>query len=128
MKKLMIAAFAALGFTGSAMAAPLGNTGINIGMALDSYWDVDAESFQSTLTPTLGYDWLGFNLSATTDLAIVKNDTIVAMDMFDTLPVVDLGASYTLGSGLAATAYGAMEFDLDATEFSGAKVGVKIEF
>ena len=128
MKKLALAAIAALTVSGAAMAAPIGNTGLSVSNELNTYWDFDSEAFQATLSPEIGYTVWGMALAAGTDLTMIKDNEIVAMDAFDTLPVIDLGIKYSIGTGLAATAYGGVDFDLDASEFTGAKVGLKINF
>ncbi len=127
MKIAAIATAATLLAATSASAIELGNTGISIGAELDTYWDVDGEHIDSVLTPKLGYSIYGFDMSASTDLNVVQADTIVIGDQFDTLPVLDLGASYSILGG-GAKAYGEVDFNLEDTEWTGAKVGVAFSF
>jgi hypothetical protein len=127
MKIAAIATAALLFGASSAQAIDIGNTGINIGAKLDSYYDVDGEHFDSVLTPSLGYAMWGISLSASTDLNVVTADTIVMQDAFDTLPMIDIGASYSILNG-SATAYGNIDWDLEASDFSGAKVGLSFAF
>ena len=126
MKTLALAAAALLTAT-AVSAAEIGNTGISIGAELDTYYDFDAESMQSILTPTVGYSAWGLDFTAETELTMIENNTIVANKAFDDA-IIELQAGYTLGSAFSARAYGGIDFDVNATEFTGAKVGVAFEF
>ena len=127
MKIAAIATAATLLAATSASAIDIGNTGISVGAELDTYWDFDGEHIDSVLTPKVGYSLYGFDLSASTDLNVVQADTIVIGDQFDTLPVLDLGASYSILNG-GAKAYGEVDFDLEQSDWTGAKVGVSFSF
>lgn len=127
MKIAAIATAATIFAATSVHAIDIGNTGVSLGAKVDAYYDVDGEHFDSVLTPSFGYSAWGIDLSASTDLNIVTADTIVFQDAFDTLPVLDLGASYSILNG-SATAYGNIDFNLEDSEFTGGKVGVSFAF
>jgi len=125
MKLAAIIATATILSASAASAMDLGNTGIALGAEVDANYDFDADGIQSVLSPELAYSNWGTTFTVGTDINLVTNDTIVIMDAFDA-PVIDLGAEYALGLG--AKAYGAVNFDVDGNDFSGAKVGVSFAF
>lgn len=125
MKLAAIIATATILSASAASAMDLGNTGIALGAEVDTNYDFDADSIQSVLSPELAYSNWGATFTVGTDLNLVTNDTIVVMDAFDA-PVIDLGAEYVLGFG--AKAYGGVNYDVDGSAFSGAKVGVAFAF
>lgn len=127
MKISAIAAAATILAATSAHAIELGSTGVSIGGELDTFYDVDGEHIDSVFTPKLGYSMYGIALSASTDLNIVEADQIVIGDQFDKLPVMELGASYSILNG-AAKAYGEVDFDVEESDWTGAKVGVSFNF
>lgn len=127
MKLAAIIATATILSASAASAMDLGNTGIALGAEIDTYYDYDADGVQSVLSPELAYSNWGTTFTVGTDLSIVSDNTIVAMDAFDA-PVIDLGAEYSNGLPLGAKAYGAIDYDVNSNDFSGAKVGVSFSF
>jgi hypothetical protein len=123
--KFAAIAVAAMITATSASAAELGATGISIGAELDTFYDFDTEGVGSVVTPEVGYTMMGVSLTASTDLALIEGDKVVAKDMLDA-PIVSFGAEYTMG---VANLYG--EVDVDVTndfDTSAAKVGVSFKF
>lgn len=125
MKLAAIIATATILSASAASAMDLGNTGIALGAEVDTNYDFDADGIQSVLSPELAYSNWGATFTVGTDFDLVTDDTIVVMDAFDA-PAIDLGAEYVLGFG--AKAYGAVNYDVDGNDFSGAKVGVSFAF
>lgn len=126
MKLAAIIATATILSASAASAMDLGNTGIALGAEVDTNYDFDADGIQSVLSPELAYSNWGATFTVGTDFDLVTDDTIVVMDAFDAT-VIDLGAEYALGLP-GAKAYGAVNYDVDGNDFSGAKVGVSFAF
>lgn len=129
---IIAAGVAALALTTvAAEAFDIGQTGVSVGTELDTFWDTDGSQFQSVLTPKVGYNALGIDLSLETDLDIVKDGQVVAQDTmfsFDTRPVVTLGAGYTIGTAFKARAYGEVDIDTDGFDTAQGKVGMILSF
>lgn len=122
-----MAAAASIMAVSAASAAEIGNTGINVGAELDTYWEEETDNIQSILTPSVGYSKWGIDFTGSTDLQLVTNDQITLEDAFD-VDVLEFEAGYTLGTALAARAYVGTDFSVKDTEFSGMKAGISIKF
>ena len=125
MKIAAIAAAAIITAT-SVSAAEIGATGVSIGAELDTRYNIDTETMKSTLTPSLGYDWQGFSLSADMDFILYENDFTLNNDK---LPTLDFGAEYGMTLlGLDAVVFGESGYDLEKEAMDDIEVGVSFSF
>ena len=68
----------------SIQAAEIGATGISIGASATTEYNVDAENMTLEVTPSMGYELWGTELSVSTDL-MIYNDEYVFWDEHPTI-------------------------------------------
>lgn len=124
---MKLAAFtaAALVAASSASAMEIGNTGISLGAEAVAEYTVDAGNMTVVLTPELAYTAWGVSLAASTDLSVYNNE-FVLMNALDTLPVIDLSATYSIMDN--ASAYVKSSWDLETMDRGEVTLGVSFSF
>lgn len=121
--RLLATTAAALLLATSASAMDLG-MGLSLNTEVTAEYAVDAEKLTLT-TPELGYTLSGFDITASTELAIYNGEFVVE-DTFSTLPTIDFTVEREVMNGL--TAYVETSYDLDAGERGEITLGTTFAF
>ena len=126
MRNVFIAAAAVAAITTSAQAEGLLSP-LSFGGEVESQYNVDTEVFDVTLTPEVAYGMGAAEFTLSTDLTVYNSGTeFNVTDHIDTLPTLELGATYQVRENLEA--YGEMDYDLDAEARGDLKVGLVFAF
>lgn len=126
--KTLIAAAAVTAMAGSAMALELGG-GISLGATVSTAYNVDTDIGAITASPELSYNFNGVDISALMafDLWDAASGEFIMPDM-DALPLIDLGASYTLDIGMWSDIDLSMSTSWDLSDNSLGDVTVMASF
>lgn len=106
----------------SIQAADIGATGISIGASATSEYNIDAENMTLELSPSMGYELWGTDLSVSTDL-MIYNDEFVFMDVN---PIIDFKVGYGIMDN--AEFYVETGYDLELDDMSDVVVGATFSF
>lgn len=126
MKLAAYATAALLATTVTASAIDLG-AGLSVGAETDASYDFDAENFNITVSPELGYAAWGAQFTADMDLAVYDQQEFVLGDAFES-PKLNFSVEYPLGLIEGMEVYGETTYDWDASDVVGSKVGVSFNF
>lgn len=123
--KLAILATAAT-IAGTAASAELANVGgFSFGGEVTAEHAVDAEQTMVVVEPKVEYDFVGWGLEASAELAIYDNSFVVD-DTFGELPTIKFRAEREVMDNL--TIYGETTYDLEATERGEIVLGTTFAF
>ena len=106
----------------SIQAAEIGATGISIGASATTEYNVDAENMTLEVTPSMGYELWGTELSVSTDLMIYNDEYV----FWDEHPTIDFKVGYGIWDH--AEVYVETGYDLELEDMSDVVLGATFSF
>ena len=106
----------------SIQAAEIGAAGISIGASATTEYNVDAENMTLEVTPSMGYELWGTDLTVSTDLMVWDDEYV----LFDENPTIDFKVGYGIWDN--AEVYVETGYDLELEDMSDVVIGATFSF
>jgi hypothetical protein len=99
--------------------------GLHFGGEVVTEYNMSTSVLTSVVTPTVGYTIGDADFTASSDLALWDDGSVVG-DTLDVLPTIDFRADYTVNDSLEL--YGEVSYDLEAESRGDVVVGASFNF